>query len=1176
MLLFMLCMSLGLFAQNQTNVETAMNHISEQTVAWDLKSQDIENMFVSDNYVTKHNGVNHIYFNQSYKGIPIHNAISNIAITKDGKVAIAKNGFVANIDKKINTATPQIKVEDALQSIAQDVKAEWNKSTLQKRQLEKNKYVFDGVSFARNQVPAELKYQITEDGSLRLVWDLSVDMTNNSDYWSMRVDAITGEVISKNNWTVYCQFDDNPYHNHSASCKGHHHHSAKQEISESAKMGASYRVYGLPAESPIHGDHIVVTDPHYVEASPLGWHDTDGQDGAEFTTTQGNNVHAYLDVDADNGPDTGGYDGGDDLIFDVPHDYLSEDPDVAQDAAMINLFYMNNMMHDLMYLMSFDEVSGNFQTNTYGNGGNGGDHVLAEAQDGSGTNNANFSTPGDGGNGRMQMFLWDNNSGGLLNVNSPSEISGIISPVGISGEIGQTIAGAFELSGEAALVNDDFEIVTDGCQELVNADDIAGKIALVDRGNCSFSEKAFNAEQAGAVGILICNIVGVNGGTGEETINMAATPGFEVTIPALFLPKSQCDKIKVSLEENIPVELTMREFEAIGPQQWDASFDNGIIAHEYGHGISNRLTGGPSAAGCLGTAEQMGEGWSDFFSLITTVEPGDSGEDVRGIGNYANSDGTNGRGIRRFPYSTDMSVNPQTYDDIKGTTAPHPVGEVWVDMLWDMYWRFVDVYGYDADWTNTESGNYRAILLVMDGMRLQGCNPGFIAGRDAIVEADILNYDGMHECMLWEIFARRGLGIFADGGSANDVNDGTENFDAKPQCIEELKISKSINDLIEAGDDIQVTLTVTNHIPNTLNGVVVTDELPAGSTLVTNDPNVEGVISGDMITFDLGSMELNDEVTLSYTLKSNIDQKSTQLFFDDIEQTTSFWDIPEGDGNALWLPSAANPRSGVRSWYVEELGDGASIDQSLVFGPYSVPASGNPTFRFWHDYDTQTAVDGGFVQISTNGGVNWSDAREHFIRNGYAGSLDYSTFAIPSLDAFSGSSDGYIDSYIDLSTYAGQDIQLRFRFGCDEADISGGEFPGWFIDDVEVMDLLEYTTEACVSDDGQNSACTGTLKTIVNADPISSTTGVEEDYFNLEMFPNPTSNKVTLLFSAKVNSDANIVLSTIEGRELSRDVISIGKEVRSKTLDVSSFTTGLYLVRIETTEGAITKKLSVN
>ena len=74
---------------------------------------------------------------------------------------------------------------------------------------------------------------------------------------------------------------------------------------------------------------------------------------------------------------------------------------------MSNLFYWNNIIHDVFYQYGFDEVSGNFQDKNHSQGGAGGDAVYAEAQDGGGTNNANFATPPDGTHPRMQMYLWD-------------------------------------------------------------------------------------------------------------------------------------------------------------------------------------------------------------------------------------------------------------------------------------------------------------------------------------------------------------------------------------------------------------------------------------------------------------------------------------------------------------------------------------------------------------------------------------------------------------------------------------------------------------------------------------------------------------------------------------------------------------------------------------------------
>ena len=152
-----------------------------------------------------------------------------------------------------------------------------------------------------------------------------------------------------------------------------------------------------------------------------------------------------------------------------------------------------------------------------------------------------------------------------------------------------------------------------------------------------------------------------------------------MTIPSVFISSVEAERIRTALDQGLTVSLIKPE--TGGPVLRDGSLDAGVIAHEYAHGISGRLTGGPGSSNCLNNEEQMGEGWSDFFALVTTVQPGDTGEKRRGIGTYANKEATNGRGIRSYPYSTDMSINPHTYDDILGESVPHGVGSVWCAML---------------------------------------------------------------------------------------------------------------------------------------------------------------------------------------------------------------------------------------------------------------------------------------------------------------------------------------------------------------------------------------------------------------------------------------------------------------------------------------------------------------
>ncbi|MBX3725920.1 MAG: M36 family metallopeptidase [Xanthomonadales bacterium] len=173
-----------------------------------------------------------------------------------------------------------------------------------------------------------------------------------------------------------------------------------------AAQAASYRVYPLPIASPDHGPRALVTDPHHIQASPFGWHDTNGVPGAEFTILRGNNVWVYLDQDNDNLPDGPGPDGGPALVFDYPAAPGVLPPLSYADALATNAFYLGNMIHDILWQHGFREADGNFQENNYGNGGLGGDAMRIEIFNGGGTNNANSTSTVDGVPPRIQLYVW--------------------------------------------------------------------------------------------------------------------------------------------------------------------------------------------------------------------------------------------------------------------------------------------------------------------------------------------------------------------------------------------------------------------------------------------------------------------------------------------------------------------------------------------------------------------------------------------------------------------------------------------------------------------------------------------------------------------------------------------------------------------------------------------------
>jgi cysteine-rich repeat protein len=458
------------------------------------------------------------------------------------------------------------------------------------------------------------------------------------------------------------------------------------------------------------------------------------------------------------------------LQFEFPLDATLH-PSSYQSAAITNLFYWNNALHDILYQYGFDEAAGNFQENNYGNGGLGSDPVQADAQDGSDINNAQFGTPPDGQDPRMEMFLFTQSPGPLLQVTTPALIAGNYAASG--GTFGGSANG---LSGTLVQALDPADAAgpatTDACSPLTNAGAVAGNIALVDRGTCLFVEKTATVQAAGAIGIVIVN------NAGDGLVNMGGTDP-SLVIPPLFIGQTNGNTIKAQLGGGVTAVMT-------APVPRGSSFDNGVIAHEYAHGLSNRLTGGAANSGCLNTTQSsgMGEGWSDWLALMVTATSTDTALDPKAIGTYALGEPPTGPGFRNFPYSRDLSVTPLTLSDIATLNRPHGIGEVWASALYDLYWNLVDHYGFQPDLLARSGGNGLLMELVIDAMKLQPCDPNFLEARDALLLAETNLTSAANSCLVWEAFARRGMGVSATSGSSTSTSV-SEAFDEPLACQNE-------------------------------------------------------------------------------------------------------------------------------------------------------------------------------------------------------------------------------------------------------------------------------------------------------------------------------------------------------------------------------------------------------
>ena len=1200
--------SKGLMAQknygNPVAEAEVRSYFTVHATQFGAKATDLNSLKVTTDFVEESAGIRHIYVQQQYNGLDVVNGVAALHL-KQGGVAVHSTYQFAKLDGitgGFSAFTPATAVQKAMAEV--NMPAATSLQVKEATSGTDSKTVFRAANTTWD-IPVRKAYLVNETSNkLTGVWEVQLYRRDLQNYWIIYLDGTTGKLVSKTDMVVKCDFGrphfetdefpndnnggtvgktpavtlttkstqqfDNVFH---AGIAPNTQIRVEDQPTNNATSGIvnRYRVINTPYEAinQAGATHSLVATGGDATASPDGWHKVNAG-AVTYNYTRGNNVWAFQDPSP--GPLGGipsfdptrtAFDNSDTVLgvvvprtaepftFDYPADFTM-DPTTYRNAAIVNLFYWNNLMHDVFYQFGFTEANRNFEDSHLFSGGvNKGtllgqnDAVLAQAQDGGGTNNANFLTLKDGlpASGQMQMYLW---TGSLPD--SIVQVTTSVTHPPANGKKYFSVQGSFGNANtnntpidstdlfRFPVLNKPYVLIqksalstvgasSEGCStgqmgiSFPPANNINGKIVLIDRGTCSFVEKVFGAQLGGAAGVIVINNV-----PGAAPINMGGTDATTnlIRIPAVMVTYEAGQELKAALTASGDGSIIGSLQKTTASPRRDGDLDNGVVSHEYGHGISTRLTaGGPNPTGFLNGAEQGGEGWSDNFALYMTTKTADLQPVTtdhphgvlpdRGIGSYVvYQPHVGGLGIREYKYSIDMTTNPATFSYVKlpAYAEAHSVGFVWCTMLYDMQQVLIDKYGFNDDVYNAANpvnnavpagagGNNVAMRLVMQGLMIQAANPTFIQERDAILKADSILYGAADACILWQAFAKRGLGFSAVSGT-NALGDEVEQFNTSPFCNPEtlLSITKTADALVNNNGTINYTIVAKNiaSVALATTGLVITDTLPQYTTIINADG---GTVSnnGAVISWPVPSLVQNGSVTHTISVQVTHPTPAQLILSEDQENraATNKFQSTVADGSVQTFSltmDAARPNSEV--WYVQDYDLGGSNATLRLKSPVTVPAGTQLIFN--HRYASEASYDGGVVEISTDN-TNWTPlAAAAFTKNGYNGAISTTNnpfIGAATLNAFTGSSPGYVQSIATLGTYTSP-IYIRFRF---TSDATGGSVPdgGWWIDEVYLASPATFVTnKAVAAATNAPGAVSATASTLVISTAILPIAGVQE------------------------------------------------------------------------------------
>jgi uncharacterized protein (TIGR03437 family) len=397
-----------------------------------LSEIEVDKLKVSRLQRNNQNGIAHLTLQQEAHGIDVFHGEYTIHLTREGDVISAGGELIPDADRAANRARPVITSAEALKKAAEYadlVIADATRPLTQPSGQEQSQLFSKEASgrvFARD-VESRLVYFPLSPTQLRLAWEFSLWLRETTDVYLILVDAERGSLLYRYNLTWHCfenmpqavqpveDLQPGPFEierllmgKPSQSIQPGVHPHGLVYLKDSPRPDSPHINIAPPyterqdapfGATPFNGSVIFTSDdPHY-----------DWWAGKPTTNLISNNADVHLDRNGDDLADAPGLtvtDGNFSFPIDLTKPPTNKD---NQRSAQVNLFYWVNRYHDILYHFGFNEAAGNFQKKNFNLGGLANDPIQADAQDGSGTNNANYSGGRDGSPGRIQMFLWSGN-----------------------------------------------------------------------------------------------------------------------------------------------------------------------------------------------------------------------------------------------------------------------------------------------------------------------------------------------------------------------------------------------------------------------------------------------------------------------------------------------------------------------------------------------------------------------------------------------------------------------------------------------------------------------------------------------------------------------------------------------------------------------------------------------